>query len=395
MKNNSDNQQNTQSNVGKIKSGLRFTRFVLLFLMAVAAIVLIFSNRDKINMDNFKRLAAKIDLGISREKESDNSVIDFDYDSSGKIAVYKDGIARVTSENLVIMDNIGTQFQSVLTGFNTPALVTTDKYVMAFDRGGKRLIVTNSFTVLFDTIFEDNIVTATMNENGYIAVVTESEAYKNKLIVYNSSFKEVYRINSLSRYIVDAQVSQNNKLVAVSSLYVKDADVIPQINYYKLTSDESLWNCNYKDSVAVSIKTKNDGSICSIFEWGLVVLDSKGQEKFKYEFGNKILQSCYIDKAKYNVAVVSESISGNSQILAFTNKGKQICDLKLDTNVLSIDVYEDRMAVLFRDKICIYSISGKLLFERDNPNDATQILFSDKNSVMLVSSSSVVYNLLN
>ena len=46
------------------------------------ALVLLFINKDKLNADNFRRLAAKIDIGFSSDKSADNSIIDYDYNSS-------------------------------------------------------------------------------------------------------------------------------------------------------------------------------------------------------------------------------------------------------------------------------------------------------------------------
>lgn len=379
----------------RIKSKIKFTRLLLLLIAAVFALVILFVNRDKLNADNFRRLAAKIDIGLSSAESSDNSVIDYDYNSSGAVGVYKDGIARVTTDSLVIMDNAGTQFQSVLTGFNNPALVTTNKYVMTYDRGGRRLIITNSFTVVFDKVFDDNIVTAAMNDNGYFAVVTESDAYKNILTVYNSSFSEIYKLNSMSRYIIAADISNDNKHAAVSSYYVKDGNVIPQINYYSFTGEESLWNYDFDEKVAVSVVCKDDGSVAGLFEWGICVLDSKGREKHRFEFNNKILQAYYLSRDKYNMAVLSDSHSGNSEAVVFENTGKSVSNIDTQITAVSADIASDRIALLSRDRIFIYSVSGKLISERENVNDGTKILFSDKNSVLVVSDSGIVYNLID
>ena len=378
-----------------IKTKIRFARFLLLLIAALFALIILFVNKDKLNADNFRRLAAKIDIGISSVSNTDNTLIDYDYNSTGVVGVYKDGIARVTSESLVIMDNAGTQFQSVLTGFNNPALVTTDKYVMTYDRGGRHLIITNSFTVVFDKTFDDNIVTAAMNDNGYFAVVTESDAYKNKLTVYNSSFNEIYKLNSMSRYILALDISDDNKYAAVSSYYIKDSNVIPQINYYSFTSEESVWNCDFDENIAISVVCKNDGSVAALFEWGICILDSKGREKCRFEFGNKILQAYSLGKEKYNAVVISDSRNGNSEVKVFDRTGKTVSDIDIGETVISVDIYSDRVALLSRNKIYIYSSSGNLLSERENRNDGTHILFSDKNSVLVVSESGIVYNLIN
>ena len=66
-------EQQQDSKKEKIKSKIRFARFLLLFVAAVFAIVLLFINKDKLNADNFRRLAAKIDIGFSSDKSEDNS----------------------------------------------------------------------------------------------------------------------------------------------------------------------------------------------------------------------------------------------------------------------------------------------------------------------------------
>lgn len=379
----------------KVKSGIRFARFVLLLIAVLSALILLFANRNKINIDNFKRLASKIDLGTSSAPKDDMSKIGFDYDSNSVVAVYKDGIARATEDNLSIIDNIGTQFQSVLTGFNSPALITNQKYALAFDRGGNKLIVTNSFSVLFEKVFEDNIVDVSMNEDGYFAVITESEAYKNKLVVFDNNFKEVYKFNSMKRYIVGADISNDNKNLALSCIYIENENVKPQIVYHKLSSEESLWTCDFDESIAVSVTAKNDGTVCAVFEWGMCILDSKGKEKYRYEFGNKMLQSFYISDGKYNTVAFSESMNGKSEIYVFDNSGKQIADIKTDFTVTSVDMLGDRMAVASLEKLCVYTATGKSIYERENPNNGTMALFSDKNAVLTISSSDIIYNVIN
>ena len=379
----------------RLKSGIKFTRVLLLLVMAVTAIVLLFANKDKLSADNFKRLAAKIDLGVSTNSDVDSAVIDFDYNSTGKVKTYKDGIARVTDDNLVIMDNIGTQFQSVLTGFNSPQMLTGARYVCVFDRGGRRLMVCDSFTVVFDYVFEDNIVDVSMNDNGYIAVVTESESYKNHCIVFDSSFKEIYKINSLSRYFVTVDISPDNKRIVLSSLYAKDSDVIPQINCYRLDKKDPVWSVDYADSVAVDVNIKSDGKIALLFEWGIAFLNENGKEKYRNQFGDDILQNYHISDGKYNVIVTSASQSGFSTITVFDNNGKHVCDVQLDRAALSVDQTGDRLAVLTADTVYLYDIKGKLISQRENSADGMTVLFSGKNSLVTVGPARAVYNKMN
>ncbi len=390
-----DSEKAAPEGSGRLKTTLRFIRFLMLFAAVIAALVVLLVNRDKLNSDNFKRLLAKIDIGMSSDRSLEGSVIDFDYNSSGSVAAFKDGVARVTSDTLVIMDNAGSQFQSVVTGFNEPALLTTDKYVMTYDRGGKRLIITNSFAVLFDHSFEDNIVTAAMNDSGCFAVVTESEAYKNKLIVFDSSFNEIYRINSMSRYILAVGLSEDGKHAAVSSYYVENDNMTPQINYYKFNSETAQWTSEYEQSVAVDIACRSDGTVAALFEWGVSVVDSKGREKCRYEFGSRIPQAYRLGDDKYNAVASGDSKNGSSTVTVFDSGGRTLSETDVGATVLSLDLHGDRMAVLTAEKVLIYTVSGKLICEKENESDGSQIIFSGKNAVLVVSGSDIVYNLID
>ena len=395
LENRDDEQQSeTKELTRRAKKGLRFVRVLLLFIMSVTAITVLIINKDKINVDNLKRLAAKIELGVSTNSDIDNSVIDFDYNSTGKVRVYKDGIARVTDDNLVILDNIGTEFQSVLTGYTDPQIITGAKYVCVYDRGDKKLMVTDSFSVVFEHTFKDNIVTASMNDSGYIAVVTQSEAYKNHVVVFDSSFKEVYKINSLTRYIIDADVSPDSKRVVVSSLYSQKDQLIPQINSYDLSSEKIKWTASFSDSVAVDVCLKSDGTAVALFDWGFCFLNKDGKEVSRYEFGNNILQHYAVNKGKTNVAVISSSRNGASKIVVLNNEGEQVSSFDLDFSVLSVDTLSDKVAVLSHENIFVYNKKGKLLSKRKCDATVNEVYFSDSDSVVTVSASHVVYNIM-
>ncbi len=379
----------------RAKSTIKFTRVLLLFAMVIFTASLLFANRDKINTDNFKRLAAKLDMGISITSNPDSAFIDYDYDLTAKIKTYKDGIVRVTAEDLVITDNIGTRFLTTLTGFNNPQVVTTSKYVCAFDRGGKRLIVTNSFDVVFDTTLEQNIVNVSMNDNGYIAVVTESEAYKNHLIVFNSSFKEIYKLNSMNRYFVCADISPDNKSIVVSSLYVKDDNVTPQINCYSLSKEKPVWTAEFEGNVAVDINKKPNGTTVALFDWGVCVLDKNGKENYRYNLQNNILQCYDIANDKYNVVVTSASHDGVSTITVFNSGGKQVLQKDLKQSVKSVNLRFNRIALLSATDIDVLNIRGKQISQTANSNDALAVMLTDKDAVVSVSASSTVYSQIN
>ena len=378
------------------KSALRFARYLLLLIMVTMALLFIFTNKDKINMDNFRRLLAKIDIGISLGSEIDDTQIDFEYRENSVTRVYKDGIARLTGERLSIMDNRGTQFLNVLSGFEQPQLIANNKYVLAYDSGGTELIVTNSFAVLFEKTFSDKIINASMNDSGYFAVVTQSDGYKSSVYVFNSKFEEIFKWDSLSRYIVDVEVAHNNDAIAVSTLYSEGEAIMPQINYFEFSDENITWSVDFDETVSPAISCKSDGTVCAIFEWGVCFIDNKGREKSRYQFEQNLVQNFDIDDEKYNAFVLSHSVSGNSTLVVLDNNGIMISSTEIDEYIKSVDVMGDKVALLSANNVMALNIlSGKISWQRENSSNGVDVFFSDKSSVLVVSEISAVYNIIN
>ena len=233
-----------------------------------------------------------------------------------------------------------------------------------------------------------------MNDSGFIAVVTQSEAYKNHVFVFDSSFKEVYKINSLTRYIVDVDVSSDSKRIVVSSVYSEKERLVPQVNSYALSSEKVQWTANFSDSVAVDVCLKSDGSTVALFDWGFCFLNKDGKEMKRFEFENNILQHYVINKGKTNVAVISGSQNGTSKVVVLNNEGERLSAFDFDFSVLSVDAFSDRITFLSAGDIYLYNSKGKMLSKRKSDGVVDEIYFSDSNAVVTVGASHVVYNIM-
>lgn len=372
------------------RATIKYVRYLLLLVMVMVALIFLFANREQINGDNFRRLIAKINIGISAPASEDGEV-HFDTASSGETVVYKDGFAHATVEKLIVTDKNGTEFQNAQLGFRKPVLSANSRYVMVYDNGGNGLMVADSFSVLFEMQMEDPIITARMNDNGYIAVVTEGNGYLAKVYVYDSSFKEVYRYRSLNRYILDASISADNKALAVSAMNIEGADIVPEIMYFKLSKEEVQWTVAFDENACIRIAMKDNGTICGLFSWGMVSLNSKGEELGRYQLDNQVIQCYSLDDGDDNVFVVSAAQNGDGTIVVCDEKGAVKDTVQLDYYATCMDYYGGRIAILGNQKSSVYNRSGKLLWE-DTPERATGIAFMGKNAVVVVSETKCVYN---
>lgn len=373
------------------RSTIKHIRYLLLLIMVMVALILLFANRDQINEDNFRRLMAKINLGVSSSTSADGE-IQFD---PGKTIVYKDGFAHVSVENLLVTDKNGTEFQNAPLGYRNPCVSTNNHRILVYDSDGTGLMVADSFNVLFETQTEDPIIAARMNDDGYLAVITEGVGSLAKVIVYDSSYNEIYRYRSLNRYLVDAAVTADNNAIVISAMNVEGSEIVPEILYFYLDEEELQWSVPFNEgSPCVRLVAKDDGSICGLFSWGMVSLDDDGDENGRYLFENQVLQCYSMEDGGDNVFILSASANGDSKVLICDEDGDVEDSFDLDYYAVDVDYCEGRVAVLGNMKCTAYDGDGDILWE-NSTEKGNEIFFMEKSAVVVVSDTGCIYNEIN
>ena len=372
------------------KSTIKYVRYLLLLIMVMVALIMLFANRDQINGDNFRRLMAKINLGVSSGAiESGHLQL-----GTGETVVYKDGFAHASVEKLIITDKNGTEFQNTTLGYRTPCISANNRYVLVYDSDGTGLMVADSFSVLFEKNMEDNIVTARMNDDGYLVVVTEGDGFLAKVYVFDSSFKEIYRYRSLNRYILDAAISADNKSVIVSAMNTSQSEITAEIQCFRLNKEEVQWSVGFGQTPCVRLTVKGNGTICGLFSWGMVAMNGKGKEIGRYSFENQVLQCYSMEEASRNVFVVSATENGDGKVIVCNEKGKVKETIPLNHYGIDVDYCDGRVAVLGNMKCSVYNRNGKQLWDSATET-AEEIFFMEKNAVVVVSETDCVYNGIN
>lgn len=374
----------------KSKLTIKYVRYLLLLVMVMVALIFLFANRSQINGDNFRRLIAKFNLGISVPSAEDGEVR-FNSTDAGATIVYKDGFAYASVEKLIITDKNGTEFQNTPLGFREPVLSANSKYVMAYDKGGTGLVVADSFSIVKELQMEDPILTASMNAGGQIAVVTQGEGYLAKVYVYDASFREIYRYRSLNRYVLDAALSKDGKAMAVSAMNIEGSDITSEILYFKLSKEQVQWSVAFDQSPCVDIAVKDSGAICGLFEWGMVSLTNKGKEAGRFLLEDRTLQCYSLEDGDDNIFIVSATENGDGTIIICNEKGAEKHDIQMDFYAVTLDYYDGRIAVLGNQKSSVFNRSGKELWTA-TPERASDIAFMGRGAVVIVGDTKCTYN---
>lgn len=380
--------------VQKSALAIRFTRYLLLMGAVLLVAILLIVNRNHLTVDNFRRLAAKIDIGMSWKGVEDGTEIELGLTEDSSVRAYKDGMACLTPSKLTIMDNAGTVFLDTKAGFSSPDLVTNDRYTLCYDRGGTRLMMTNSFAVVAEKEFEEPIFLARMNEDGALAVITLSKGYRSTVHVFDTSFKEIFTWSSVDRYIVDADIAPSGDSIVMSCYNVKDAQNTAEIVCFTFDSEKMAWNVPLENDVSIAVRYKNNNTICVVRQNELLFLNKKGKQTAKFSFENRFLQSYNLEQDDYTAVALSPSQYGYSTLCIINNRGKQSATIDMQAHVMQLETKGKQVAMLTDRGASIFAADTKKMIWETYLVGAKSICFSAKNCLLVVNETKAVYNVV-
>lgn len=347
------------SNQNKIKGFLRGIRLAIIVLVVITLALLVFFNIDEINTDNFKRLLAKLDFSFNQVSTNNSGTVFFNGDDLNCYDVYKGGLAVLSPNGLKVYDEKGNEFNSIQTIYRSPAMQTTKKYILTYDRGGTSLIIANSFANVYSKTFPNKIINASMAENGSFLVVTEYEGYKALITVYDTSFKEKFLLYSAQNYIIDAQLSNDGQILAVATIKGVKGDIETAISFYKVGQETPFFTFPIADCTPFEIKYKGNGNLCVISDKKALFINKDGGKEGEINFEGKLLYN-YADNNKYSAFITGTGlVSRNSHIIIADDKGNVWTNGDIEGTVKYSTFIDNGLALLEENNILLIDISNK------------------------------------
>ena len=154
-----------QSNHVRMKPRMMLLLAALLLVIVAALIIVL--NRNSIG------------VALSSGHRSRSNRKPFTYSSAAQIEAdaVGNGLAIVSNNGMEILDSGGRLAMKEVVAMKKPAVTASTTSAAAFDIGNTNLILGDLHGTSHVLKLKNNILTATMNSDGYLAVCTESNGY--------------------------------------------------------------------------------------------------------------------------------------------------------------------------------------------------------------------------
>jgi hypothetical protein len=207
--------ENSQAQPNKQKKKPRFLLRLLLFLLALVLVLIAVGAvvfRDALNLDSVKRWFHYRTLVLSDSGRAESFLYDGALEDTFAVL---DGDLLVCSPNTIsLYSGSGACYVSQSVSMKNPVVDTNGSLAVVYDAGGTSLYVLGQRELIWSTGDLGSILSARLNKNGQLTVVTQAGGYRGQVTVYDSSYAPLVSVNLSSAFVMDAALSDDGKTLA-------------------------------------------------------------------------------------------------------------------------------------------------------------------------------------
>jgi len=278
----------------------------------------------------------------------------FDVGRDRVFASVEGSIAAAGTLGIQVLDAGGSETLRDPFRMTRPALTGSGDRCIAFDIGGSAVRVFSPEQIGTSLEFDGAIVSASINKNGWFCVVTqESGGSRGVVTVYNSTGTKVYGVVLGSGYILSAELSADNKNLAVLNL----TDTGSRITFYHGidVNDEHDWQFDLDGGLIIEIKYLYSGDVLAISPESLFLIESSGSKKDLYTFSDKRLGGYTYDGDFIALLLYDYGLGHRGRIITLLTDGTILGEMVTDREVISMSAVGKSLVVLQSDNLLFYS----------------------------------------
>ncbi|MGM9619766.1 MAG: DUF5711 family protein [Oscillospiraceae bacterium] len=365
----------------RLKKPARSPKKVLLavVLVVVLAVVLLAAYRDGTGFDVLRRRIAVASL--PENADGSRGSYSFESDRLSRFAPLEGGRLLVaSSKSILILDGQGGEVYRRDVYLENPVVSYGGGAAVVYDAGGDTLWWLDASGELAE-LSCNGVLAATLNDEGWLALTDQCGGYKGAVQVYSPSRELAFTFYSSERFVTDACVLPGGKRLAAVTVGQSEGTFISNILIYRLDSTEPETAVPLSDAYVTHLGLVGD-ELALAADTKLGFIDTKGTLTGSYDYSALFLRGCDFGGDGFATLLLSRYKSGTlGAVMTVSPKGEVLSAREMDEEVLDISAAGKYVAVLFSDRIAIYTDEMELYEER--PADHLKRIFLQEDGTVL------------
>lgn len=366
----------------KPRKWLWLTLTVIVVLGVVAAAVLWDANSfDGLRRSIIYARAEKDETGCARLYYYEN-------DATSRFAALDGSLVTVAANQIRVLDERSRVLYQTGVRFLHPDLVSGGGVAVAYDIGGTTMYVVDSKGLRWQKETEGELITVSVNPNGYVTASYNKNGAKAAVTVWDSEGNEKFTFNSSQRFVMTAALGRDDRTLAAVTMGQEDGKFQSFLVLYHINSEKEVATTPIDGGVTYVLETMQK-TFCAVTEQGLYMLDTNGAVKTSYSYGGQFLRRCVMGDGGWATLLLSRYKSGGyASLITVDDEGNELGGCDVDGEVLDISSAGRYVAVLFSDRLIIYDKYLTEVATLPDVSEARAVLMRSDGSAVLAGASS-------
>lgn len=321
----------------------------VLTLAAVTAAVVL----DRSSFDGLRRsiIYAKAD----KDENGCAQLYRYSSDQSGRFASLEGSLVSVSMHQITVLDEKNKSVFDEAVKFQSPALTCGGGRAVAYDIGGTAVYVLSDKGLVYRLDCAGELLSASLNEKGWLTVVCSESGCKAAARVYDSEGTPVFAFRSSDRFVMTAALSDDSKTLAAVTMGQEDGVFTSYVAFYRVNSEQEAARCTLRGSVVYDITAVGSG-FCAVTEEQLCFIDTSGEMTAAYDYGGDYLRRVSVSEDGYVALLLGRYRSGTRhRLVTVDGNGQELASCELDAEVMSLSAAGRYVAVLEGERMVIYN----------------------------------------
>ena len=269
-----------------------------------------------------------------------------------------------------------------------PVLSASSTAGVVYDAGGQSLFLFRNGQETFRLSLEGggDLLSARVNDSGWLAVTAQQSGYKGVVTVYNASGGEVIQIRLSSTFVVDAVLSPDCRTVAVITMDQEAGVFQSKVLFYPVDKEEPSAQASLDGATVLDLDYEA-GRLWVLGEDCLMTVSDDGQNVSSYSFGRSYLKGCSLGGDGFALLLLGSYRAGSAnQAVTVDESGQVIAQLPLSGQVLDFDGAGNYCSLLSGSVLTIYTPDFREYAALDSTQGARYTELSSNGSALLADS---------
>ena len=180
------------------------------------------------------------------------------------------------SDRIVVFSPDGSHEYSEDSEYSLPAMITSDKYVLIYDKGGKAYGIYNEFGLCHSESSGSKIYGGIIANIGTYAIARKGSEYMTEITVYNPNFEVVTVIKKNNAYASMDVKASGSEMMLVTYSVLPDGTVESELMLLKNGEKTPRVLLTFENGTPIECRYLRDGKIAILFDRAFCIFDKDG-----------------------------------------------------------------------------------------------------------------------